>query len=648
MGNWLSDYNYDFALATIPVQFILMLVYYLRRQLPTRKSQYFWLVMVMNLFMTITDIAACELNEVWQEYPLAFSYGLNMVYFFSFILRGWGIFGYAAEVADAPRRLGKRFSQLLALPAVLVLLLVASTPWTAAIFTMDPITGYQNTSWYNSIYFCTWFYIIASLGVVFHWRDEIPMKLKTGLWAGNILLAIGLVVRHSFMNTLVTSFFSLLVIMIIYLTAQNPDSFRDRKVDVFNRAAFSEMVTELIVADTPFSCLGLCLKDYPVYKAVYSPEPMYASLANIGSWLNDKFKGFYTFYFGNGQLVLLNQTLDYVDVQGMTKSIQRRFMQSWQENGGVEVPLEVNTIFLSRAVPKMDVHSVELCIERAFSEVVSSGKNSVYVVDESLLDKIKRQEKIKIALGRALREGSLDIHLQPLYAVKQNKMTAAEILARLYDEELGYIPPQEFIPLAEKNGDIMELGRQIFAKTCHFLSTYDLAELGIEYVTINLSPAQCMNKSLGDELQRIAARHKVSLDMIRLEVTESATGDMDTLNEQMQKLEQLGVRFLLDDFGAGTSNLVRLLNLPFVMVKIDMQLVWAYFRSASNMFIHIMDMFVDEKIATIVEGVEDKHMAITLAKMGCEYEQGYYFTHPLPPQEFVTFLQNNRDKNWLE
>ena len=648
MGNWLSTYNYDYALATIPVQVILMVVYYLRQQLPTRKSYYFWLVMVMNLFMTITDIWSCEFNEVWQEYPLSFSYALNMAYFFSFILRGWALFAYAAEVADAPRRWGNIFSRIMVLPALIVMAMVASTPWTAAIFTMDPITGYHNTGMYYSIYLCTWFYIFSSLGVVFYWRREMSMKLQLGLYIGNMILAIGLIVRHSFMNTLVTSFFSLLVILIIYLTSQNPDSFRDRKVDVFNRAAFSEMVTEFILAGVPFSCLGICVKDYTLYKAVYSPEPMYASLANIGAWLSTQFKGFYIFYFGNGQLVLLNQTLDYVDVQGMTKNIQDRFRTSWQANGGVEVPLGVNTIFLSRSIPKADVNSVEVCLERAFTEANKIDQSVVYVVDEQLLEKINRQEKIKIALGRALRERSLEINLQPMYSVKQNKIPVAEVLARLYDDELGYIPPQEFIPIAEKTGDIMELGRQIFAKTCHFISDYDLDALGIEFLTVNLSPAQCMNKSLGEELERIANRHKVSLNKIRLEITESAAGDMDSLKLQMQKLEKIGVRFLLDDFGAGTSNLVRLLNLPFVMVKIDMQLVWSYFRSASNMFTHILKMFRDEKMAVIVEGVEDKHMAQTLADMGCEYEQGYYFSPPLATDEFVKFIRSHHDTKWLD
>ena len=260
MWNWLSDYNYDFALATIPVQLILMMVYLERQQLPTRQSRSFWLVMIMNLVMTITDIAACELNEVWKEYPLSVSYGLNIAYFIAFIVRGWSLFDYASEVVDAPKKWGRRYIWGMALPAIAVSLLTIVTPWAGTIFTMDPVAGYHNLGWYNAIYFSTWFYILASLVVLFYFRKDVSLRLQTGLFSCNLILAVGIIMRHSFMNTLVTSFFSLLAILIIYLTAQNPDSLRDRMVDVFNKAAFAEMVSELILYDKPFSCFGVGIR----------------------------------------------------------------------------------------------------------------------------------------------------------------------------------------------------------------------------------------------------------------------------------------------------------------------------------------------------------------------------------------------------
>ena len=278
MWNWLSNYNYDFALATIPIQLILMTVYYLRRQLPTRQSRSFWWVMIMNVIMTITDVWACELNEVWQEYPLSLSYGLNIAYFLSFILRGWLLFVYASEVVNAPRRWGRRYTWGCCIPAAVVCLMILSTPWTGAIFTMDPVTGYHNLAYYNAIYFSTWFYIMASVAVLTVCRKEVALKLQIGLYSSNLILTVGILMRHAFMDTLVTSFFSLMAILIIYLTAQNPDSFRDRMVDVFNKSAFAEMAAELLVNEAQFSCFGIGIKNYPSFKTFYGPNTMYKSL----------------------------------------------------------------------------------------------------------------------------------------------------------------------------------------------------------------------------------------------------------------------------------------------------------------------------------------------------------------------------------
>ena len=647
MWTWLSDYNYDFALATIPIQIILMVVYLIRQQLPTRQSRSFILVMVMNIIMTVMDIISCELNEVWQEYPISLIYALNIAYFLSFIIRGWGLFDYTASVVDAVSRWGRRFTWITALPALFVCGLILSTPWTGTIFTMDPVTGYHNLGWYNVIYFSTWFYIAASVILMFVCRNEVLFKLQAGIYICNVILAVGIIYRHAFIQVLVTSYFSLLAILIIYLTAQNPDSFRDRMVDVLNRAAFAEMVMDLVLHKRQFSCFGVCVKNYPTYKTVYGSETMYKSLRNIGLWLTREFKSFYVFYLGNGQIVMLDHEAEYNDIQELAIKIQERFRYPWSENGGAQVPLLTNLVYISKSVPKNSVRNVELGLEQAFAEAERRDNATVYVADEVLLAKLKRQERVRLQLRKALRDKSLEIHLQPLYNVHTGKISALEVLARLRDEQLGFIPPAEFIPLAETEGEIMELGRQIFAKTCHFISETDLESLGIEFLTVNLSPAQCLNYSLGDELERIAVQHRISMDKIRLEVTESAIGEMDSLLEQMRRLKNCGVGFLLDDFGAGSSNLVRVMNLPFAMVKIDMQLVWSYFRSSSNMLLHIVRMFQEDKMTIIIEGVEDKHMAQQLAKMGCDYEQGYYFSRPLPPEELLVFLQEHRDYDWL-
>ena len=227
MINWLGNYNYDYVLASIPIQLILLILYCLRRNLPIRSSYSFLWVMIANLVMTAFDVAACEMNTVWETYPLWAIYGINEIYFIAFIVRGWALFEYTAEECHGYADLGKWLTKFSIVPALITTALVLSTPWTHSIFRIDPGVGYVSSKLYNTIYVCTWLYISMSvLCVLLRWK-KIDRRLKTSTLVFNIILGVGLLIRKLFMNTLVTSYFSILAILIIYLTAQNPDLYRD-------------------------------------------------------------------------------------------------------------------------------------------------------------------------------------------------------------------------------------------------------------------------------------------------------------------------------------------------------------------------------------------------------------------------------------
>ena len=136
MINWISPFNYDFAIAAIPIQIILLVFYGFRRNLPIRQSSCFWLVMAANLVMTSADIISCEMNEIWTEFPLWVMYAINHAYFMAFIIRGWSLFAYTAESTHAYKSSNILFRVITDLPAFTALVLIVSTPWTSAIYTI--------------------------------------------------------------------------------------------------------------------------------------------------------------------------------------------------------------------------------------------------------------------------------------------------------------------------------------------------------------------------------------------------------------------------------------------------------------------------------------------------------------------------------
>lgn len=640
MFQWLSQYNYDYALAAIPIQLILLIFYCFRKNLPIRSSYSFLGVMIANLAMTAFDLISCEMNEIWTEYPLWLMYLVNQGYFLGFIIRGWTLYDYTAVECNGYRALGKWFSHLTHIPALVAILLILSTPWTATIFHFSPEKGYYNCEIYPIIYFCTYFYIAVSLLCVFLQWKHLDLRLKLSMLEYNIVLIAGILLRKQFINTLVTSYFSILAILFIYLSAQNPDLYRDKKTHLFNKDAFEKIGTEYLVTGTPFHCIVATIHNYMSAKNLYGYQQLSTCLEIFGQWLRRSFPGYYVFYFGNGDFLLFRKGRFEDNKENILRSMEEYFGHSWK-SADTEISLSISAMALPSHLFPKDIAKAADFIAYMFTKAYVENRKGNVVVSEENLRRVSRLDIVETALSRALKEHRIEAYFQPIYSVREQRITGAEALARFRDAELGCIPPQEFVRVAEHTGDIMEMGRQVFERVCEFLETEQPELLGLKKINVNLSPAQCMNDQLASELSAIAEKHHVSMEMIDFEITETSLENRLLLQKQMLHLQEKGARFSLDDFGAGTSNLVRLLNLPIHEVKLDISLVTSYFEGGSPMLPDLVRMFRNADMEIVAEGVETKEMAETLAEMGCDYEQGYYFSRPVPPKDFIAYLKKN-------
>ena len=641
MFQWLSHYNYDFALAAVPIQLILLAFYCSRKNLPIRSSKSFLWVMLANLAMTVFDLVSCEMNEVWTHFPLWAMYLVNQAYFLGFIIRGWALFDYTAAECHGYSVFGRTVSRLMHVPALVVVILILFTPWTATIFHFSPDRGYYNCDVYPVIYYSTYFYIAASLlCVLLCWKD-MDMRLKLSMLSYNAILIAGILLRKQFMDTLVTSYFSILAILFIYLCAQNPDLYRDQKTHLFNKDAFDKIGREYLLGDMPFHCIVACVNNYTSAKALYGQQQLNRCMDMFGQWMNRSFPGYDVFYFGNGDFLLLRRGRFEDDKNRIIQNMHAHFEHSWKSSA-IEMPLSVSALVLPYALFPKEISPAHDFISYIFGRTYVENRRGHIVVSEAVAKEFEREKDVENALIRALEQNRIEAYFQPIYSVREGRIVGAEALARLNDPKLGFIPPDEFIRVAERTGDIMELGRQIMARVCEFLSSEHPENLGIQKISVNLSPAQCMNDQLAVELSDIADRYGVSLDLINFEITESSIEDQYLIRRQMLRLHQQGANFSLDDFGTGTSNIVRLLELPISIVKLDRNLVNSYFSGGSKILPDLVGMFQRADMRIVAEGVETKEVLDALSELGCDYIQGYYFSRPVPPKEFVKYLDRAR------
>ena len=244
-------------------------------------------------------------------------------------------------------------------------------------------------------------------------------------------------------------------------------------------------------------------------------------------------------------------------------------------------------------------------------------------------------------LERAIKQGHIKMYYQPIYEVSSGAFRSAEALARIIDPKYGMISPDIFIPEAETQGFIIPLGDLVLEQVFEFIARHDLDELGLSYIELNLSVAQCMEKSLPDKIRALQEKYNVDPSRVNLEITETTFENInEVMVENVDKLIGMGYSFSLDDYGTGYSNIQRVNHIPLKIVKIDKSMLDETATGNGRIILeHTVHMMKSIGKELVAEGAETANDVNLLRALNCDYIQGYYFSKPLPAVDFVSFLK---------
>lgn len=324
--------------------------------------------------------------------------------------------------------------------------------------------------------------------------------------------------------------------------------------------------------------------------------------------------------------------------------IEQRLSEEWKIK---ESHMTVEAVIINQHWPG-DFSTVEDFFsmrEYMLSTAKKSGAKSVVEADEKLLAVFHRRRQVEIAIRRAIQKRSVQVYYQPIFSLKEKRIVSLEALIRMEDEEFGFISPEEFIPLAEKNGSIIQIGEIVLEQCCKFLAKHVLSNtsLGIKTVQINISVVQCMKQDLKESIIPILNWYHIPPSMITLEITESTAISAPALMlRHMKELGELGITFAMDDYGSGNSNCSYLVKFPFKEVKIDKEMTWAYFRNETAKIVLENEIKTMKMlgIPVVVEGIENAEESEIMEKLGVEYIQGYYYGKPLQEKECLRYIRN--------
>jgi len=267
--------------------------------------------------------------------------------------------------------------------------------------------------------------------------------------------------------------------------------------------------------------------------------------------------------------------------------------------------------------------------------------------DHAMSDILNREHCIIGSMYRALQEEQFVVYLQPKFDLFSHRVSGAEALVRWQHPSEGMILPGEFIPIFEQNGFILQLDEYVWEQTCRLLQRWLRAGYDPPPVSINVSRLHIYNPNLCEKLISLVEHYEIPPHLLELEITESAYIEYpQMLYAIMEKLQEYGFIFLMDDFGSGYSSLNALKDIPVDAVKIDLHFLHKPRRgeeTGRGILASVISLVRGIGLSVIAEGVETREQAEFLVKAGCHQAQGYYFARPMPIEEYETICFKNEN-----
>ena len=271
-----------------------------------------------------------------------------------------------------------------------------------------------------------------------------------------------------------------------------------------------------------------------------------------------------------------------------------------------------------------------------------NGLTEVIQDDYQTMNGFLYNKRVEQYLHKAITEDLFEIYYQPVYSTRKKCFITLEALSRLQHPELGWIAPDVFIQIAEKNHMIEQITDLQFSRVCRFLGENRYLMRHLLNVKVNLSSLDLMRNDCSRHFIRIMDAYKIPHNWIQFEITETVATECNAgLRRVAEEFTDAGIGLCLDDFGSGYANLNTVMRLPFYVIKVDRSLLFDICRDEKRAIFYesVVETFHKMNYHIVSEGVETQEEMEQISSWGVEMIQGYYFSKPLPEKELLELLK---------
>jgi len=422
--------------------------------------------------------------------------------------------------------------------------------------------------------------------------------------------------------------------------------FKDPTTGLFNRRSF-DIVLDMELekarragADRTRAVLFIKLRSISHINATFGYELGNLLLESTAIRIKEALRASdYVFRFDGKEFAVILTTIKRgADIPIVVENIRSKTDFPYSYKGTV-INIACN---IGASVYPVDGDDRETIVSRAIAALneARDRNESLVMFNKALHERGQYVARLRSDIHTAFVQKQFAAHFQPIVDTAGN-IVGAEALIRWQHPELGNIPPDVFIPIAEESGNIAMIGKWVLFQVCRDIKLMG-AELGSRYISVNLSSKEFGSASLVQDISEIIASEKIPPASLKLEITESQSmEDIEAVIEKIRRLAELGVDVLIDDFGTGYSSLAYIKRLPAKTIKIDKSFVDRIADSEEDRaFIRgVMAMIESKQKNVLVEGVADEKQYRLLRDMGARYMQGYYFSKPCTAADFHELLR---------
>ena len=644
--------NIFFDICSIPLFLMIIWICISRKMTKGNVNRLFLAMTVVSLLC-----AAADLSIEFLVTPLPLSQGkvlaATLLSYFYLVLRNSTIavlFLFMLSLTHTTELIAKRWIKAaFCVPYLITLLALIQNIVTHNVFTVTAAAGYARGPMMMVLYAMAAIYGIAGFGYCIICRSYLSGGKWVSLVIMFVLVYLSVAIQYFRPDLLVEMFCTAVGNMMIMLTVMRPEERMDSDVGMLSWSVYQTDLRNILRSGERVQILVIRMlncREIRTYLGDHKYNQYLAEIAREIRSLNWRHHHRIELYFERPGTIYLIVDAAETGAEDFGARLLEETGERIRQYAEMGVRFEPR-VCLIHCPEDLDSASDIISLGHKFQKI-DKRKQITFRASEIVHSRTFAIEaRMEEILERAIKEARIEMYYQPIYDVHSGCFHSAEALARIDDPEFGIISPSIFIPAAETLGLIVPIGNAVLEQVFRFVSEHDLRALGLSYIELNLSVAQCMQSSLPETLRTLQEKYGVDPGQINLEITETTFENIsEVMLENVNELISMGYSFALDDYGIGYSSIQRVNHLPLKLIKIDKSMLDEISSTNGRMILeHTVRMMQSINKQLVVEGAETADEVDVLERMDCDYIQGFYFSKPLPETLFLQFIEAHNGRS---